>query len=502
MSRQLDSSVQQRFSSRISFILCAMGIAIGTGNIWRFSRIAANNGGEEGAGAFLFAWIVFLFLWSVPLIIAEYAIGRKTRMGVIGSFIKIAGEKFAWMGAFVAFVATAITFFYSVVIGWCLYYFARMATSDLPQSVDTAMDIWNNYQDSYWPLLSHAIVMCLGTLAIWKGVKSIERVNTILMPLLFVIIIISLIRALTLDGAWEGLVYLFKPEWGQLARPKIWIEALTQNAWDTGAGWGLFITYAAYMKYEHGCVKNAFITGCGNNLISLVSAITIFGTVFAILHTQMGKDIPEVINIMQESGPASTGLTFIWMPQLFAQMPLGVPLTLLFFAGLSMAGFTSLIAQLELPVRAVVDLGLKRSSAIALVISLTWLLGIPSALYTGILANQDAVWGIALMLSGFFVAFILLRYGITKIRTEELMVLENDWKANSSWDWIIRLFVPAGASLLLVWLLYDSAKVEQWYNPFQSYSIMSCLVQWGIALIILILLNKKIVQRTRRYLSD
>ena len=178
MSEQLDNCVQQRFSSRIAFILCAMGIAIGTGNIWRFSRIAANTGGEEGAGAFLFAWVVFLFLWSVPLIIAEYAIGRKTRMGVIGSFVKIAGEKFAWMGAFVAFVATAITFFYSVVIGWCLYYFVRMATGDLPQSVDSAMEIWNNYQDSYWPLFFHAIVMCLGTLAIWKGVKSIERVNT------------------------------------------------------------------------------------------------------------------------------------------------------------------------------------------------------------------------------------------------------------------------------------------------------------------------------------
>ena len=102
MSEQLDSSVQQRFSTRIGFLLCAMGIAIGTGNIWRFSRIAAKCGGDTGAGAFLFAWLIFLFLWSVPLIIAEYAIGRKTRMGVIGSFVKIAGEKFAWMGAFVA----------------------------------------------------------------------------------------------------------------------------------------------------------------------------------------------------------------------------------------------------------------------------------------------------------------------------------------------------------------------------------------------------------------
>lgn len=287
-----------------------------------------------------------------------------------------------------------------------------------------------------------------------------------------------------------------------MTRPEIWIEALTQNAWGTGAGWGLFITYAAYMKYEHGCVKNAFITGCGNNLISLLSAMTIFGTVFAILHTQMDKQIPEVMEIMRDSGPASTGLTFIWMPQLFAQMPLGAPLSVLFFLGLSLAGFTSLIAQLELPVRTVVDLGVKRSSAIALVISLTWLLGIPSALYTGFLANQDAVWGIALMLSGALVAFILIRYGVVKIRTEELMTLEGDWKANSVWDWIIRVFVPVRATILLAWLLYDSAKVQQWYNPFQSYSIMTCLLQWGIALVILFLLNKKITGRLRRFTLD
>jgi NSS family neurotransmitter:Na+ symporter len=502
MSNQLDDCVHQRFSTRIGFLLCAMGIAIGTGNIWRFSRIAAKCGGEEGAGAFLFAWVIFLFLWSIPLIIAEYAIGRKTRSGVIGSFYKIAGEKFAWMGAFVAFVATAITFFYSVVIGWCIYYFVRMATGNLPQSVDSAMNIWNNYQHSPWPLFCHAIVMCLGTIVIWKGVRSIERVNTILMPILFCIVIISLVRAVTLDGAGEGLAYLFRPQWSQLAEPKIWVEALTQNAWDTGAGWGLFITYAAYMKYEHGCVKNAFITGCGNNLISLLSAMTIFGTVFAVLHTQMDKQIPEVMEIMRSSGPASTGLTFIWMPQLFSQMPLGAPLGVLFFIGLSLAGFTSLIAQLELPVRTVVDLGVKRSTAIGVVISLTWLLGIPSAIYTGFLANQDFVWGIALMLSGAFVAFILIRYGIVKIRTEQLMLLEGDWKANRLWDWTIQIFVPAGATILLIWLLYDSAKVKQWYNPFESYSIMTCLMQWSIALIVFLLLNKKISGRLRRFTPD
>ena len=100
----------QRFSSRLGLLLSVLGIAVGTGNIWRFPRIAATNSGDDGAGAFLFAWIIFLLVWSVPLIIAEYALGRKGRMGVVGTFARIAGERFAWMGAFVGFVAAAIMF--------------------------------------------------------------------------------------------------------------------------------------------------------------------------------------------------------------------------------------------------------------------------------------------------------------------------------------------------------------------------------------------------------
>src|SRR5690606_39943739 len=96
---------EQRFSSRLGMLLSVIGIAGGRGNIWRFPRIAAQHGGDEGAGAFLIAWIIFLFIWSIPLIIAEYALGRHGRKGVIGSFVKSAGERFAWMGSFVAFVA-------------------------------------------------------------------------------------------------------------------------------------------------------------------------------------------------------------------------------------------------------------------------------------------------------------------------------------------------------------------------------------------------------------
>lgn len=498
MGKKLDASVNQRFSSRWGLLLSVLGIAVGTGNIWRFPRIAAQSGGEHGAGAFIFAWITFLFLWSIPLIIAEYILGRKYRTGVVGTFKKLAGKKFTWMGSFVAFVAVAITFFYTIIVGWCIYYFIQTLTHPLPLTTQAAMDTWNNYQNSMWPFFFHALAMGLGALAIWKGVRSIERINKVLIPTLLTIVVLSVIRALTLPGAWDGVAYLFTPQWSQLANPKLWIEALTQNAWDTGAGWGLFLTYAAYMKKEHGTVKNAFMTGIGNNTVSLLAALMVFGTVFAVLRTEMGMSDPQVLEIMKTSGPASTGLTFIWMPQLFARMVFGSPLAVFFFLGLTFAGFSSLIAQLELPTRVLVDTGLKRSRAILIVISVSYLFGIPSARNLNVLSNQDHVWGIALMLSGFFVAFSILKYGIKRLREKELDLDESDWGLGPWWGIVMRFFIPPAAIVLLGWWLWQSAFViapQEWYNPFSPFSVMTCLAQWFVMLGIFLMFNKKIAAK-------
>ncbi|MCD4769129.1 MAG: hypothetical protein K8R35_03045, partial [Bacteroidales bacterium] len=157
MSYSIDKSINQRFTSRWGLILSALGVAIGTGNIWRFPRIAAQSGGDTGAGAFLIAWLCFLFLWSIPLIISEYASGRKFRSGVIGVFMKGMGKRFAWIGSFVAFVRLAITFFYTVIVGWCLYYFFYMVFNPLPSDFESSMMIWENYQNSMWPVVTHAL---------------------------------------------------------------------------------------------------------------------------------------------------------------------------------------------------------------------------------------------------------------------------------------------------------------------------------------------------------
>ncbi len=485
-----------RFSSRLALLLSVLGIAVGTGNIWRFPRIAAQNAGDDGAGAFLFAWLVFLFVWSVPLIIAEYALGRKGRMGVIGTFAKLAGPGCSWMGAFVGFVAAAIMFYYSVVAGWCIYYFFSMFLTPLPLDTGSALEIWEGFQASGLPVAFHALAMTLGAIAVYKGVRSIEKVNMVLIPLLLLIVLISLGRTLTLDGSIEGIRFLFTPDWSTLSKPAIWLEALTQNAWDTGAGWGLILTYGAYMQSRHGIVKNSLITGIGNNMVSLLAAIIIFGTVFAILGAEMSK--PEILSVMQTSGPAATGLTFIWMPQLFAKMPGGETFAVLFFLGLAFAAFSSLISMIELVTRIIVDFGIQRRFAILGVCTFGFAAGIPSAINLGFFANQDFVWGVALMISGALVALAVIRQGATRFRNEVIDGVPGDISPGRLWDSAITFVIPSLAVVLLGWWLWQAFAVyapDNWYNPLDPFSVMTCLTQWGVVLIVMIAMNNRMSRR-------
>jgi neurotransmitter:Na+ symporter, NSS family len=489
---------QQNFATRWGLLLSVLGIAIGTGNIWRFPRIAANNGGEDGSGAFLIAWVSFLLLWSIPLIIAEYAIGRSGRQGVIGSFIKIAGEKFAWMGGFVGFVAMAIMFYYSVVTGWCFFYFGTSVFTSLPADTGQAMQVWDGFQAGWLPLLFHGMAMGLAAMVVLRGIRAIERVNTILIPTLILILIISAIRAVTLPGSFEGIRFLFTPDWATLRQPGIWLEALTQNAWDTGAGWGLILTYAAYMRSKDNITITALQTGIGNNIISLLAAVIIFSTVFGTLGSTMEN--AEILSVMQQSGPASTGLTFIWMPQLFMEIPGGRIFASLFFLGLSFAAFSSLISMVELSAKVFVDIGVSRKKAAIWICIAGFALGAPSAINLTIFANQDFVWGLGLMISGAFIAFVAIKYNIKSFRNNLVNTNPSGLRSGVWLEVLIKYIVPVQVVVLLGWWIYRSAfefAPETWFNPLDPYSVATCFVQWGIVLGALIVFNRRIAEMHR-----
>ena len=145
----------ESFSSRFGLIAAAIGMAIGAGNIWRFPRLAGQYG-----GSFLIPWLLFLFLWSIPLLMVEFSIGKKSKLGTIGSFYKAVGENFAWMGWFVGFCTTAILFYYSVVCGWSLKYFV-LSVSNQISSIDHP-SYWQNYTASvYQPVFYHFVCLLI-----------------------------------------------------------------------------------------------------------------------------------------------------------------------------------------------------------------------------------------------------------------------------------------------------------------------------------------------------
>jgi NSS family neurotransmitter:Na+ symporter len=468
-------SANEQFGSRWGLILATLGMAVGTGNIWRFPRIVATNGG----GSFLVAWVVFLLIWSVPLMITEFAFGKRTRKGTVGAFAALMGEKFAWMGGWTALCATAIAFYYSVVAGWCVRYLWASLSGELARTESAAL--WEGFTTSYQPIVTHLIVIssCVGV--VWFGVRGIERVAKILIPTLFVLVVVLTVRAVTLPGAERGLAFLFQPDWGALADYNIWLQALTQNAWDTGAGWGLILTYAVYMKTREDIPLNACLIGFGNNSVSLLAGIMVLCTVFAI--NPLAQQ--EIV------GAGNEGLTFIWMPQLFAAMPGGAFFMVLFFLALTFAAVTSMISMIELAARNLMDGGMSRRRAVGWVGGAVAVFGIPSALSIEVFKNQDWVWGVGLMLSGLFFALAARKFGLEKLRTEDINGDGCDMRVGRWWSFFVGVLVPIEAIVLMVWWLWSAARDNpDWLKVMSSYSVGTVIVQWAIGLAALILYNR------------
>lgn len=466
------------FSSRWALVLATLGMAIGTGNIWRFPRVAAENGG----GAFLIPWLLFLFLWSIPLLMVEFAMGKTARQGVLGAFGKIVGGKYIWMGCFVAFCTSAIMFYYSVVTGWAFKYAAGSVSGGLWGSDGKAY--WEGFLASGWqPIVFHGAAIIGTAWIVSRGViRGIERANRILIPALIGLLIVMAVKVLTLPGAANGLEFLFRPDFEKLKDYEVWLAALSQSAWSTGAGWGLLLTYAAYMRSRDDIAVNAFLCGLGNNSASLLAAIVIVPTVFAL--------VPGDAAAMEVLGAGNEGLAFIWIPNLFQEMPAGRVFMPVFFCALAIAAISSLIAMVELATRVFVDFGCTRRRAIVTVASLTFLCGIPSALNMDVFQNQDWVWGLGLMVSGAFFAFAAIRFGVERIRVEIINTETADMPIGRWFTLVVTFLVPIEFVVMLTWWLVQAAGWEErWADPFRPTGVGTCFLQWGVVLITFLVAN-------------
>ncbi len=475
---------EERFS-KLGFILSGLGMAIGTGNIWRFPRVITQNGG----GAFIIPWLIFLFLWCLPLMITEITIGRSFRKGVLSSFKEGMGDKFTWLGAFVAWVSTAILFYYSVVVGWCIkYIFASILNY---KELQRAENFWLSFTSNYQPFLFNAISLLIGGMVIIAGVSSgIERVNKILIPSLFLILIAGVIRSFTLPGAIKGFDFLFSPNFSLLKDYNVWLNALSQAAWSTGAGWGLILTYAVYMSKREDTVLTSSTIVFGDYSASILAGMTVVPTLFYAL----GLNEKALSDIMKTS---NQGLTFISVPSLFQKLPMGQILLLIFFTALFFAAFTSLLSLIELPTRILMDSGLSRKKAVVFVIIASFIMGTPSAISMKFFNNQDWTWGLALMVSGFFFSLFVIKFGTEKFR-KELIEPNSKIKIGKFFDITVKFLIPLEFLILLIWWFYQSIKWEKWYRVFGEYSLLSVVLQWIIFGSIFLLFNKKLSEKVAK----
>jgi NSS family neurotransmitter:Na+ symporter len=475
------------FSNRWAFILAALGMAIGAGNLWRFPRLAGQYG-----GSFLIPWMLFLFIWSIPLIVVEFSIGKKFRMGVIGAFKEGIGSRYAWMGWFVGLCTTGIMFYYSVVSGWSLKYFAISITDGFT-GVDPA-SFWKTYTTGNWePVIFSVIALLLGSGIVYGGVrKGIERASKLLIPSLFILIIIAAIKALSLPNSSYGLKYFLRVDPEDLLSYKVWLEALSQSAWSTGAGWGLILTYGTYVREEENVISNSVLTGLGNNLASLIIGLAVIPTVFS-----MSPGVDQAYDALRSG---NQGLTFIYMPQLFAKMTGGDMFTVVFFLALFVASISSLISMIELAVRILSDYGIGRKAGIFLVIAAGVVAGFPSAFSLSFFNNQDWVWGVGLLLSGFFFIFFVYKYGPLKFRSEILRYKGNSIIFADGFLRFIFIFMLAEFLIMFTWWFFQSVAwyPTNWWYPFEEFSIGTCLLQWSVVIITGLIFNHRIAQTIRK----
>lgn len=475
----------EQFSNRWGIVLASLGMAIGAGNLWRFPRLAGQYG-----GTFIILWILFLFIWSIPLLLAEFSIGKRFRQGVIGSYSQLAGKKMTFLGFFIALCTLGIAFYYSVVTAWALRYLGFSLLNIMPATAVSPSVLQNTaYLDEYWKGISggswltvflFVSVIVIAVYILSKGISNgLEKANRILIPSLFVMLLIVSFLSLGMRNGVLGLEYMFSIKPALFSEPIVWIEALSQSAWSTGAGWGLLMTLSSYSRENEDVTLNTFIGAFGNNTASLLAGMAILPAVFALSASEA-----EAVSYLQTGNQA---LTFTVIPKLFADIPGGSILSAVFFLALFLAAFSSLLPMIELLMGHVVRLGISRKKAFFIVVLAFVVIGFPSAFNLDFFSNQDWVWGVGLILSGLFIAMAVVKHGVGDFK-RKLIDQDSDFKVS---DRYFAICIPVNIVLgivLIYWWLSRGYSEYPWFdsmgtwNIFDVYSNASVVTQWGIVI--------------------
>lgn len=359
-----------QFATRLGVIATTVGSAVGLGNIWRFPYEA----GVHGGGAFLIIYIGFIFIIGVPVICAEFIMGRSTRRNIFGAFRMLHGvRQWAWVGYMGIIASMLILSFYSVVAGWTIEYFVQSFTGAIDAVGDGQRhQVFDTFSTGYKPVVWTLVFLLCNALILLRGVqKGIEKVSNVLMPVLFAILIIFCVNSLFMEGAAEGLSFLFRPDFSQVTS-SVLIGALGQAFFSLSLGLGTMLTYSSYFSNSTPLVKSASLTATLDTCVAILAGVIIFPAVFT-FHNEPA------------AGPK---LVFEVLPEIFHQLPFGIAWSTLFFFLLFLASLTSTISMSETVVAFCTDqFGISRRKAVVLSTGAAMTLGSLCALSFGPLSD-------------------------------------------------------------------------------------------------------------------
>ena len=326
------------FATRLGAIAAAVGSAVGLGNIWRFPYEAGVNGG----GVFILVYIMCILVMGIPVILSEFIIGRSTHSNMKAALLKLSPGKKYYLFTYVCILGSFIVIgFYSVVCGWIIEYLYQAALGGLSgHSPQEYSEMFTSLIANPWRCVGWTVLFLILNFIVmsWGIEKGIERVASIMMPLLFVILIVFCVNSLLLPGAGKGLNFLFYPDFSQLTMRGV-LDAFGQAFLSLSIGISCLVTYSSYFKDNTSLTKDATTVAVLDTMVAILSGVMIFPAVFS-------------FGVEPTAGPR---LIFEVLPSIFQQMSGGYVWALLFFLLVFFASLTSTISLSEIPITFLIE---------------------------------------------------------------------------------------------------------------------------------------------------
>ena len=465
---------RENWSARSGFIIAAIGSAVGLGNIWRFPYVAYENGG----GAFLIPYLVAIFAAGLPLLFLDYAVGHKFRKAPPTAYKKLMNsEALGWWQVMVTLI---IGIYYASVLSWAgsyIFYSIGQKWGEDTQGFffNTYLQNGTGLEFGFVPVLFYGLVIvwAITMFILYGGVKKgVELSNKIFIPLLVVLFTIMVIQAVRLPGATEGLNAFFTPNWEAMANYKVWLAAFGHIFFSLSIGFGIMLTYASYLKVKTNLTGSGVVVALANSSFEILAGIGIFAALGFMAHSA-GVPVNEVVS-------GGIGLAFIAFPKIISSLGAGGDLFgFLFFSSLAVAGITSMVSILEVPIASFQDkLDWSRKKAVTIVA------GGSAIVSTLIFSTKSAITfvdiidyfanNIGIVLGG-LLSIVL----VTWFRRPLLAQLKDHINQYSSiklgkgWDFLLTIVTPL--SLLVALGLTLKAVVTEGYSGYASE------VLWPIA---------------------